>query len=159
MAIKCFFYYCDNMRLSFHCETLNSPEPRSLFNKMLSGKKAGYRRVCMEWSHLCKKKLNVSIHWGHLEQSFQEGRGERTGGEKEQEGRKVREKKREKETKPNSHCFAHFTTVLFESFQWEYNHTPFIDLKIIIRDLPGGPVAKTPRPQCRGPRFNPSSGN
>ena len=79
--------------------------------------------------------------------------------EKEQERRNVREKRREKETKPNSHCFAHFATVLFESFQWEYNHTPFIDLKIIIRDLPGGPVAKTPCPQCRGPRFNPSSGN
>ena len=27
------------------------------------------------------------------------------------------------------------------------------------RDFPGGPVAKTPRSQCRGPRFNPWSGN
>ena len=28
-----------------------------------------------------------------------------------------------------------------------------------IRDFPGGPVAKTLHSQCRGPRFNPSSGN
>ena len=27
------------------------------------------------------------------------------------------------------------------------------------RDLPGGPVAKTPHPQCKGPGFNPRSGN
>ena len=26
-------------------------------------------------------------------------------------------------------------------------------------DFPGGPVAKTPHPQCRGPRFHPWSGN
>ena len=26
-------------------------------------------------------------------------------------------------------------------------------------NFPGGPVAKTPCPQCRGPRFNPWSGN
>ena len=26
-------------------------------------------------------------------------------------------------------------------------------------DFPGGPVAKTPSSQCRGPRFNPWSGN
>ena len=28
-----------------------------------------------------------------------------------------------------------------------------------VRDLPGGPVAKTSRSQCRGPGFNPWSGN
>ena len=27
------------------------------------------------------------------------------------------------------------------------------------RDFPGGPVAKTPHSQCRGPGFNPWSGN
>ena len=27
------------------------------------------------------------------------------------------------------------------------------------RDFPGGPVAKTPRSQCRGPAFDPWSGN
>ena len=27
------------------------------------------------------------------------------------------------------------------------------------RDFPGGPVAKTPRSQCRGPGFDPWSGN
>ena len=27
------------------------------------------------------------------------------------------------------------------------------------RDFPGGPVAKTPHSQCRGPRFNPLSEN
>ena len=27
------------------------------------------------------------------------------------------------------------------------------------RDFPGGPVAKTPHAQCRGPRFHPWSGN
>ena len=31
-------------------------------------------------------------------------------------------------------------------------------LEIINRDFPGGPVAKTLRSQCRGPRFNPWSG-
>ena len=28
-----------------------------------------------------------------------------------------------------------------------------------LRDFPGGPVAKTPCSQCRGPEFNPWSGN
>ena len=28
----------------------------------------------------------------------------------------------------------------------------------IFRDFPGGPVAKTPCSQCRGPGFNPRSG-
>ena len=27
-----------------------------------------------------------------------------------------------------------------------------------FRDFPGGPVAKTPHSQCRGPRFTPWSG-
>ena len=32
-------------------------------------------------------------------------------------------------------------------------------LKWITRDFPGGAVVKTPRSQCRGPGFNPWSGN
>ena len=32
-------------------------------------------------------------------------------------------------------------------------------LKYGCRGLPGGPVIKTPHTQCRGPRFNPWSGN
>ena len=32
-------------------------------------------------------------------------------------------------------------------------------LKTPVRDFPGGPVAKTPRSQCRGPGFDPWSGN
>ena len=31
--------------------------------------------------------------------------------------------------------------------------------KVGFRDFPGGPVAKTPSCQCRGPGFNPGSGN
>ena len=31
--------------------------------------------------------------------------------------------------------------------------------KVGFRDFPGGPVAKTPSCQCRGPGFNPWSGN
>ena len=31
--------------------------------------------------------------------------------------------------------------------------------KMYLEDFPGGPVAKTPRSQCRGPRFHPWSGN
>ena len=30
---------------------------------------------------------------------------------------------------------------------------------MLFRDYPGGPVAKTPRPQCRGPGFYPCSGD
>ena len=33
------------------------------------------------------------------------------------------------------------------------------DLKNLTRDFPGGPVAKAPHSQCRGPRFDPWSGN
>ena len=32
-------------------------------------------------------------------------------------------------------------------------------LNINQRDFPGGAVVKTPHSQCRGPRFNPWSGN
>ena len=35
----------------------------------------------------------------------------------------------------------------------------FIKSKLQEVGLPGGPVAKTPSPQCRGPRFEPWSGN
>ena len=35
----------------------------------------------------------------------------------------------------------------------------FIKSKLQEVGLPGGPVAKTPSPQCRGPRFDPWSGN
>ena len=31
--------------------------------------------------------------------------------------------------------------------------------KSVFRDVPGGPVAKTPSSQCRGPMFDPWSGN
>ena len=31
--------------------------------------------------------------------------------------------------------------------------------KVMLRDFPGGPVAKTLRSQCRGPGFDPWSGN
>ena len=34
-----------------------------------------------------------------------------------------------------------------------------LDETIWLQDLPGGPVAKTQRSQCRGPGFNPWSGN
>ena len=34
-----------------------------------------------------------------------------------------------------------------------------IDSELTNRDFPGNPVAKTPRSQCRGPRFNRWSGN
>ena len=34
-----------------------------------------------------------------------------------------------------------------------------IKKKMGVGDFPGGPVAKTPRSQCRGPRYNPWSGN
>ena len=32
-------------------------------------------------------------------------------------------------------------------------------LKIMLRGFPGGPVTKIPPSHCRGPRFNPWSGN
>ena len=32
-------------------------------------------------------------------------------------------------------------------------------LKIMLRGFPGGPVTKIPPSQCKGPRFNPRSGN
>ena len=32
-------------------------------------------------------------------------------------------------------------------------------LKKAYRDFPGGTMVKTPRSQCRGPRFDPWSGN
>ena len=37
--------------------------------------------------------------------------------------------------------------------------TPIPSLRFNLRDFPGGPVAKTPRSECRGPRFDPWSGN
>ena len=39
------------------------------------------------------------------------------------------------------------------------NYVQLGEFKFIWRDFPGGPVAKTPHSQSRGPRFNPSSGN
>ena len=33
------------------------------------------------------------------------------------------------------------------------------DKNVTLWDLPGGPVAKTPGTQCRGPGFDPWSGN
>ena len=43
--------------------------------------------------------------------------------------------------------------VLFEA----WHEVP--DQYLLKRDFPGGPVAKTPSSQCRGPRFYPWSGN
>ena len=39
------------------------------------------------------------------------------------------------------------------------NYVQLGEFKFIWRDFPGGPVAKTPHSQSRGPRFDPSSGN
>ena len=33
------------------------------------------------------------------------------------------------------------------------------NLKRSLGDFPGGPLGKTPHSQCRGPRFDPWSGN
>ena len=41
-------------------------------------------------------------------------------------------------------------------FHWVYLK---LQLKCYSRDFPGSPVTNTSRPQCRGPRFNPWSGN
>ena len=35
----------------------------------------------------------------------------------------------------------------------------YMSIKKKYGDFPGGPVAKVPSSQCRGPRFNPRSGN
>ena len=35
----------------------------------------------------------------------------------------------------------------------------YMSIKKKYGDFPGGPVAKVPSSQCRGPRFNPWSGN
>ena len=39
------------------------------------------------------------------------------------------------------------------------NLEKIIYLNYVHGDFPGGPVAKTPSSQCRGPGFNPWSGN
>ena len=39
------------------------------------------------------------------------------------------------------------------------SEAPLKYLVIINRDFPGGPVVKTPNSQCRGPGFDPRSGN
>ena len=41
----------------------------------------------------------------------------------------------------------------------EFQTTARRDKKAFLRDFPGGTVAKTPHSQCRGPGFNPLSGN
>ena len=38
-------------------------------------------------------------------------------------------------------------------------HGPLLPQRLQKGDFPGGPVAKTPRSQCRGPGFDPWSGN
>ena len=34
-----------------------------------------------------------------------------------------------------------------------------VNLKLLLRDFPGGPVGKTLHSQCRGPEFDPWLGN
>ena len=48
------------------------------------------------------------------------------------------------------------TTVCLPSVS---NQCKKFNLRIWFRDFPGGPIAKTPCFQCRGPEFNPWSGN
>ena len=43
--------------------------------------------------------------------------------------------------------------------QWSASDYPARATETNTRDFPGGPVARTPRSQCRRPRFNPWSGN
>ena len=51
--------------------------------------------------------------------------------------------------------------IIFEKKQIEILELKSTVTEIInsLEDLPGGPVAKTPRSQCRRPGFNPWSGN
>ena len=41
------------------------------------------------------------------------------------------------------------------SSQFCYGSKIALKIKSCLWDLPGGPVAKTPRSQCRGPGFDP----
>ena len=52
-------------------------------------------------------------------------------------------------------------TYLYEKIQNHQNleRSPEVHQKIMDGDFPGGPVAKTPCSQCRGPGFDPWSGN
>ena len=49
------------------------------------------------------------------------------------------------------------------TIECQSNYTPIKMLKkkkrSKVRDIPGGPVGKNPRTQCRGPAFDPWSGN
>ena len=67
---------------------------------------------------------------------------------------------------PVPHCLPEFTQKSIRIV----NSTELFDLKFLVselvlpllglfRDLPGGPVAKTPHSRCRGPGFDPWSGN
>ena len=47
----------------------------------------------------------------------------------------------------------------FTSLETHFRTKDIYRLKVGGGDLPGGPVAKTPRSQCRSPRFHPWSGN
>ena len=48
--------------------------------------------------------------------------------------------------------------IILRNLFWLYN-LYFFDFIKIFWDFPGGPVAETLSSQCRGPRFNPWSGN
>ena len=61
-----------------------------------------------------------------------------------------------------SFCFLYFTRLWAP---WSQDHTLSLcpqnsaEYNILMRNFPCGPVAKAPCSQCRGPRFNPWSGN
>ena len=46
-----------------------------------------------------------------------------------------------------------------EAFNYSGSNKSSDKLRAYARDFPDGPVAKTPCSQCRGPGFNPWSGN
>ena len=57
----------------------------------------------------------------------------------------------------------HFEGVALNEYCWQVTcdgeGSREMSQKANHRDFPGGPVAKTPRSQCRGPGFDPWSGN
>ena len=67
------------------------------------------------------------------------------------------------------HTNAQRSSQLIDSLPWFTSHSPINLLRITappkkknyvcLRDFPCGQVAKTPLSQCRGPRFDPWSGN
>ena len=60
-------------------------------------------------------------------------------------------KRREPKSKGEKERYKHLNA--------EFQRIARRDKKAFLRDFPGGTVAKTPHSQCRGPGFNPLSGN